>query len=272
MEEWRFEPARDLGLSGKQRRFSLRREVGLESVISCFAWRAVTRSYLALAHRLEIKGRENLPAQTPFLFVANHASHLDAIILGAILPARFIGAVFPIAAGDTFFTRRASSIFATACMNALPLWRKNCGAHSLEELRERLLNHGPVYILFPEGTRTRTGEMARFKPGLGRLVNKSARRAGLPAWHIRSAAFLRSFSSLEKNQGDDWRTSSVCGDKERSRRLGGNCRANGSCNSRARAIGQPDWYPGDRLRSPCWTGDYAASLTASLCPRILIVC
>jgi 1-acyl-sn-glycerol-3-phosphate acyltransferase len=102
--------------------------------------------------------------------VANHASHLDAIILGGILPLRFVGAVFPIAAGDTFFTKRASSIFATAFMNALPIWRKNCGAHSLEDLRERLLQGACIYILFPEGTRTRTGEMAPFKPGLGRLV------------------------------------------------------------------------------------------------------
>ena len=102
--------------------------------------------------------------------MANHASHLDAIILGGILPLRFVGAVFPIAAGDTFFTKRASSIFATAFMNALPIWRKNCGAHSLEDLRERLLQRACIYILFPEGTRTRTGEMAPFKPGLGRLI------------------------------------------------------------------------------------------------------
>jgi 1-acyl-sn-glycerol-3-phosphate acyltransferase len=86
------------------------------------------------------------------------------------LPLRFVGAVFPIAAGDTFFTKRASSIFATAFMNALPIWRKNCGAHSLEDLRERLLKGRSVYILFPEGTRTRTGAIATFKPGLGRLV------------------------------------------------------------------------------------------------------
>ncbi len=170
MEEWRFEPAHDFGLNAEQRRLSLRREVGLESAISCFFWRSITRAYLAIAHRLKIRGRENLPEHAPFILVANHASHLDAIILGGILPLRFVGAVFPIAAGDTFFTKRASSIFATAFMNALPIWRKNCGAHSLEDLRERLMQGACIYILFPEGTRSRTGEMAPFKPGLGRLV------------------------------------------------------------------------------------------------------
>ena len=170
MEAWHFEPAHDLGLSRAQRRRSLLREVGLESAISCFLWRTITRMYLAIAHRLQIHGRNNLPVRPPFVLVANHASHLDAVVLGAILPTRFVGAVFPIAAGDTFFTKPASSIFATACMNALPIWRKNCGAHSLEDLRERLAGGECVYILFPEGTRTRTGAMGKFKPGLGRLV------------------------------------------------------------------------------------------------------
>src|SRR5438045_5411986 len=170
MEEWRFEPAHDFGLSAEQRRLSLHREVGLESALSCFLWRSITRVYLAIAHRIRIHGRENLPMHAPFVLVANHASHLDAVILGAILPLRFVGAVFPIAAGDTFFTKRASSIFATAFMNALPIWRKNCGAHSLEDLRERLRQGRCIYILFPEGTRTRTGAIAKFKPGLGRLV------------------------------------------------------------------------------------------------------
>jgi 1-acyl-sn-glycerol-3-phosphate acyltransferase len=170
MDDWRFEPARDHGLSGAQRRQSLLREVGLESAISCLAWRTITRAYLTIANRVKVRGRENLPAQSPFVLVANHASHLDAVVLGGILPARFVGTVFPIAAGDTFFTKRASSIFATACMNALPIWRKNCGAHSLEDLRERLRRGACVYILFPEGTRTRTGTMTRFKPGLGRLI------------------------------------------------------------------------------------------------------
>src|SRR5438045_8892709 len=166
MEEWRFEPAHDFGLSTEQRRLSLRREVGLESSISCFLWRSVTRVYLATGSRLNSRGRENLPTRPPFVLVANHASHLDAIILGGILPLRFVGAVFPIAAGDTFFTKRASSIFATAFMNALPIWRKSCGAHSLEDLRERLLKGACGYFLFRERTRTRTGWVAPLRPAL----------------------------------------------------------------------------------------------------------
>src|SRR2546429_9707000 len=105
MEEWRFEPAHDFGLSAEQRRLSLRREVGLESAISCFLWRSITRVYLATAHRLKIRGRENLPTRPPFVLAANHASHLAAIILGGILPLGFVAAVFPIPPAGTLFTK-----------------------------------------------------------------------------------------------------------------------------------------------------------------------
>ncbi|MGV3532634.1 MAG: lysophospholipid acyltransferase family protein [Chthoniobacteraceae bacterium] len=170
MDEWNYQPARDLGLPESARLQSLRREVGLAGATSCLAWRWLMRSYLAGMHRLEMHGREHLPAEPSFVLVANHSSHLDAVTLASAVPVRHVGRVFPIAAGDTFFTKAASSIFATACMNALPIWRKNCGAHSLDDLRARLLEDRCIYIIFPEGTRTRTGQMAPFKPGLGRLV------------------------------------------------------------------------------------------------------
>ena len=41
---------------------------------------------------------------------------------------------------------------------------------AIDDLRTRLLEEPIVYMLFPEGTRTRTGAIGRFKPGVGMLV------------------------------------------------------------------------------------------------------
>jgi 1-acyl-sn-glycerol-3-phosphate acyltransferase len=170
LEDWKYEPARDLGLPPRQRARSVQREAGLLSTTLNTCWRLAMRGYLAAYHRLEVEGMHLLPAQPSFVLVANHSSHLDAIVLTASLPCRHFGCVYPIAAGDTFFERPLIATFASSCLNALPIWRKRSCGHSLEELRERLLHDRCIFIIFPEGTRSRTGEMATFKPGLGRLV------------------------------------------------------------------------------------------------------
>jgi len=169
-EEWKYTPARDLGLSGRERRRSPSREPGLVGLASNFVWRALTRAYMAAAHRLSMEGRENLPEHPPYVMVANPPSHLDAVILGIAAPKRCAGLVFPIAAADTFFEKPLPATFATAFMNCLPLRRKHCGGHTLDEFRRRLVEDRCVFILFPEGTRSRSGKMGRFKPGIGRLV------------------------------------------------------------------------------------------------------
>jgi len=102
--------------------------------------------------------------------VANHSSHLDAMLLATALPPKLRNCVFPLAAGDTFFETPAVAVFATGMMNALPMWRKNCGHHAMEALRDRLIGEPSGYILFPEGTRSRTGEIAPFRHGIGMLV------------------------------------------------------------------------------------------------------
>ena len=170
MDDWNYRPAADQALAPAEKLRSLRREAGLPAWLMQGAWRAGTRTYLRAYHRLAVQGREHLPAQPPFVLIGNHTSHLDAVTLASALPWHLRASAFPIAAGDVFFETPAASLFSAMMLNALPMWRKRCGSHAMQELRDRLLGDPAIYILFPEGTRSRDGRLGTFKPGLGMLI------------------------------------------------------------------------------------------------------
>jgi 1-acyl-sn-glycerol-3-phosphate acyltransferase len=170
MERWKLEPARDLGLPLKERVRCIRREPGMLDGVVHLAWSSFVTIYLRGYHRLAVEGRQRLPKSGPFVIVANHCSHLDAPTLALAVPWRLRGRAFPVAAGDTFFSTPLSGLLSAFVLNALPMWRRNAGPHALADLRERLVCDRCILIVFPEGTRSRTGAMAAFKAGLGMLV------------------------------------------------------------------------------------------------------
>lgn len=170
MQSWQMQPARDLEMPLLESFGSLQRENGLVANGLNLCWRSLVRAYMKIWHRLEVTGRENLPRTPPFVLVANHASHLDALVMGSPLSWDQFGRVFPIAAGDVFFESPVRSALAALFLNALPMWRKHCGRHAMEQLRHRLVEEPCGYILFPEGGRSRDGGMRPFKTGLGMLV------------------------------------------------------------------------------------------------------
>jgi 1-acyl-sn-glycerol-3-phosphate acyltransferase len=170
VDEWKLEPARDLGLTGLERCRCPWREGGLLESALRLGWWASLRGALRVWNRLTVHGRENLPARPPFVLVANHASHLDALVLGSLVPLRWRDQLFPLAAKDVFFETLPAAGFAAGVLNALPVWRRAPRGRGLAELRKRLLAEPCVYVLFPEGTRSRDGVMGAFKPGVGTLV------------------------------------------------------------------------------------------------------
>jgi 1-acyl-sn-glycerol-3-phosphate acyltransferase len=170
MKKWKIEPAHDLGMPMSESLKDLQRENGLISTALHLVWWGFVRVYLRLWHRFRVYGRRHIPPSPPYILVANHASHLDALVLASPLPFRQRDHIFPIAAGDVFFETPLVSGFAAGMLNALPMWRKKCGRHHLQQLRDRLVQEPCAYILFPEGTRSRDGEMVPFKPGLGMIV------------------------------------------------------------------------------------------------------
>ncbi|WP_270934050.1 lysophospholipid acyltransferase family protein [Falsiroseomonas oryzae] len=178
--DWKLRPARDLGLAPGDRLRSLARERGLFGVAANAAWRWLLRLYFRVFHRLEVTGRENLPA-APFVLIANHGSHLDALVLAASLRGEAGRAAHALAAGEVFFGSGAGAAFAAYAINAMPIWRGKTQRGDIRMLRERLVEDRLVYILFPEGTRSRSGEMGEFQPGLAALVAGTG-VAVVPCW------------------------------------------------------------------------------------------
>ena len=118
--------------------------------------------------RPRIRGIEHLAGQGPYIFAANHASHLDAPLLLAALPLRLRLRVA--AAADYFFTRRWKGMLVRILFNAFPFERKGIGSAASLIYAQQLLNNGYSILLFPEGTRTRDGHLQPFKRGIGRLA------------------------------------------------------------------------------------------------------
>jgi len=170
MKDFEFHPPKDLSLSRRARWASVDREPGLaEHLVHATTWRFLHAVLRAHQH-LSVGGRDHLPEDPPYILVANHSSHFDALVLGAALPRRLLGEAYSLAAGDTFFADPVKSLCSAMLLNALPFWRRRCTAQSLEHLRDRMVHCPTCLIMFPEGTRSRTGEMQAFKSGIGLLV------------------------------------------------------------------------------------------------------
>jgi len=170
MKRWQYEPAADLDqtLIERLRNFPRQPDMlvyGLRSFVALII-RGLLRTYC----RFEIIGEENLRNNRSFVLVANHSSHLDTVCLLAGLPLRRLHRAFPAAAADYFFKSVPRTWIATVIVNALPFARQTHVRHSLAICGELLANPGNVLIIFPEGTRSKTGELQDFKPGIGALV------------------------------------------------------------------------------------------------------
>jgi 1-acyl-sn-glycerol-3-phosphate acyltransferase len=130
----------------------------------------IIRGWLRIYHRFEIIGHENLRTNRSLVLVANHSSHLDTLCLLAALPLRKLHRAFPAAAADYFFQSVPRTFVAAVVTNALPFARQVRVRRSLSICSELLSDPENILIIFPEGTRSKTGETGEFKSGIGAIV------------------------------------------------------------------------------------------------------
>jgi len=136
---------------------ALQRATGSRDLAWRFAKaRARTLAWL-LGVQVEIRGREHLAGGGPFIFTPNHQSHLDILLLLAHLPGRTRFA----AKQELWRHPVMAAVLDTLGM--VPVDRDH-PERAIERLN-RAAAEGDSFVIFPEGTRSRTGQLLPFKKG-----------------------------------------------------------------------------------------------------------
>lgn len=135
------------------------RRVAQRGMLKPLVWRLV---------RVTTKGEEEIAhLDAPFIAVANHSSHLDAPLVIGALPYRLARYLAAGAAADYFFDVQWRKWLTTLFFNAFAIERNSEGKRGGSS--KALLERKVPLLIFPEGGRSKTGVMGRFKPGAAAL-------------------------------------------------------------------------------------------------------
>jgi glycerol-3-phosphate dehydrogenase (NAD(P)+) len=131
--------------------------------------RAVLVPFFLVYLRLERIGTGHLPRSGPLLLAANHRSFLDPFVIGALTrrPVYYV-------AKRELFDKRWQAWLLSA-LGAFPIDRGASDAEAMATARA-ILRRGDCVVIFPEGTRTRTGPLGAPRRGIGRLALETGAR------------------------------------------------------------------------------------------------
>lgn len=116
-----------------------------------------------------IEGRSNIPVHTNFIVAPNHASHLDTGLVKKALGKEVAEQTVAVAAADYWFDTKLKRAYMNNFTTLVPIERSGNLRQSLRHVT-RILNEGYNALIFPEGTRSLTGQINEFKPIIGYLA------------------------------------------------------------------------------------------------------
>ncbi len=120
-----------------------------------------------LWNRLEIHGLENCPRTGGLIIAANHTSFLDPPLVGSSIRYRNISFL----ARDSLFVNKYFGAFMRK-VQSIPLSRTKGDLTAIRTALSVLAGGGAV-ALFPEGTRSSSGEMQEAKGGVGLIISRA---------------------------------------------------------------------------------------------------
>jgi 1-acyl-sn-glycerol-3-phosphate acyltransferase len=132
--------------------------------------RFVLRPLFLLVFRPHVTGRENVPSTGAFILASNHLSFIDSMAIPLMAPRR----VHYLAKAEYFTTPGVAGWFTRVlftALGALPVHRQtHRAAQEALDTAMSVLHEGEGFGIYPEGTRSRDGRLARGKTGVAWLA------------------------------------------------------------------------------------------------------
>ncbi len=120
--------------------------------------------------RIEIEGVENLPSGGGFILASNHLGRLDSALLYYAIDREDI--IMPVA--EKYKTHWVFGPLVPA-LGGFFINRFDADVHAIREVLKRLKNGG-IFVIAPEGTRSKTEALQQARPGVAFFASKT----GLP--------------------------------------------------------------------------------------------
>ena len=117
----------------------------------------------------EIDGQSNVPVHTNFIVAPNHTSHLDTGLVKKALGKDVAEQTVAVAAADYWFDTKYKRAYMNNFTTLVPIERTGSLRQSLRHVTQ-ILNEGYNALIFPEGGRQESGQIAEFKPIIGYLA------------------------------------------------------------------------------------------------------
>ncbi|MBR6384663.1 MAG: AMP-binding protein [Ruminococcus sp.] len=119
-------------------------------------------------YKFEVEGTENLSAGSQYIFCPNHESHLDGLWVISALKGHIDCRNFSCLAKQEHLNNMLSR-FMLRVLGGIPIDRSGNPAPALSRAIQVLKESDVQFLVHPEGTRTRTGVMGKFKKGVAEL-------------------------------------------------------------------------------------------------------
>ena len=125
--------------------------------------KVVFKLMFILIYRCKSSGQENIPENTGFIIAPNHMSFFDPPLAGCFMKQD----LYFMAKQELFDTPILGSVIKRT--NAFPVKR---GMQDMSAFRNAftLLENKKALLMFPEGTRSKTGELGKARPGVGMVA------------------------------------------------------------------------------------------------------